>query len=91
LKYRFSEYLLITRRQNNPIELCSDAFIQVTGFPVAKIINHNCRFLQGSLSDKATVNRIRLSIDQGKESTEVFLNYRYDGTPFWNLLLVGMS
>ena len=70
--------------------LCSDAFVQVTGYTVSQIINHNCRFLQGPLSDPATVNRIRQAIKDGRESTEVFLNYRHDGTPFWNLLLVGM-
>jgi PAS domain-containing protein len=88
-RYLVSCLLLIYRKPDNPIVLVSDAFIQVTGFPVSKIINHNCRFLQGQLSDRATVGRIREAITEGRESTEVFLNYRNDGTPFWNLLLVG--
>jgi PAS domain-containing protein len=79
-----------SRKPDNPIVMVSDAFIQVTGYPVSKIINHNCRFLQGSLSDRATIGRIRDAIKQGRESTEIFLNYRIDGTPFWNLLLVGI-
>jgi hypothetical protein len=83
--------MLTCRKPDNPIILCSDAFIQVTGFPVSKIINHNCRLLQGPLSDAATIGRIRQAIREGRESTEVFVNYRSDGTPFWNLLLVGIS
>jgi len=62
----------------------------VTGYPISEIINHNCRFLQGQLSDKSTVSRIREAIREGRESIEVFLNYRQDGTPFWNLLFVGI-
>jgi hypothetical protein len=71
--------------------LCSDAFVKVTGFPISEIINNNCRFLQGDLSDSVTIGRISAAIREGRESTEVILNYRTDGTPFWNLLLVGMS
>jgi PAS domain-containing protein len=89
-RYALGEAWLIIRKPDNPITLCSEAFVQVTGYPVSQIINHNCRFLQGSLSDPATVNRIRQAIKDGRESTEVFLNYRHDRTPFWNLLLVGM-
>jgi len=62
----------------------------VTGYPISEIINHNCRFLQGQLSDKSTVSRIREAIREGQESIEVFLNYRQDGTRFWNFLLVGL-
>jgi hypothetical protein len=58
---------------------------------MSQIINHNCRFLQGRLSDKSTVARIREAVREGRESTEVFLNYRQDGTPFWNLLLIGTN
>lgn len=36
------------------------------------------------------MSRIRDAIKEGRESTEVFLNYRQDSTPFWNLLLVGI-
>lgn len=77
------------RKPDNPILMCSDAFVKVTGFTFSDIVNNNCRFLQGDLSDHATVGRIRAAIREGRESTEVILNYRKDGTPFWNLLLVG--
>jgi hypothetical protein len=77
------------RKPDNPILMCSDAFVKVTGFTFSDIVNNNSRILQGDLSDHATVGRIRAAIREGRESTEVILNYRKDGTPFWNLLLVG--
>ena len=77
-------------KPDDPIVLCSDAFIQATGYPSSKIFNRNCRFLQGTLSDRETVGRIRTALQEGRESTEVFLNYHLDRTPFWNLLLIGM-
>ena len=34
------------------------------------------------------MTRLKSRIDNGEESVELLLNYRKDGTPFWNLLYV---
>lgn len=46
------------------------------------------RFLQGQATDLNEVAKIRAAIDQGKGAAVRLLNYRKDGTPFWNLLTV---
>lgn len=46
---------------------------------------HNCRFLQGAGTSQATVARIRQACKYGLPLTELILNYRKDGVPFWSL------
>lgn len=44
------------------------------------------RFLQGEGTDPKAVQRLRDSVRQGIPVCTRLLNYRRDGTPFWNLL-----
>jgi phototropin len=71
---------------DNPIAFASDSFVSVTGYSRPEIIARNCRFLQGALTDRAAIGRIREAIALREESVELILNYRKDGQPFWNLL-----
>lgn len=52
------------------------------------VIGRNCRFLQGPKTNPFSVKRIREKLLAGKEHFETFLNYRRDGSPFMNLLMV---
>jgi hypothetical protein len=44
--------------------------------------------MQGPNTDPAAVSKIRNSLAQGTECTVQLLNYRKDGTPFWNRLSI---
>lgn len=46
------------------------------------------RFLQGEATDLDEVAKIRDAVHQGKGTAVRLLNYKKDGTPFWNLLTV---
>lgn len=52
------------------------------------VIGRNCRFLQGPKTNPFSVKRIREKLLAGKEHFETFLNYRRDGSPFMNLLML---
>lgn len=52
------------------------------------VLGRNCRFLQGPKTNPFSVQRIREKLLAGKEHVETFLNYRRDGSPFMNLLMV---
>lgn len=67
----------------------SDGFVKVTGYTRPEIIPRNCRFLQGSYTDRQPVQRLKQAIEDRKESVELLLNYKKNGDPFWNLLYVG--
>ena len=51
-------------------------------------VGRNCRFLQGPSTDRNSVKRLADACKAGKEHSEVFLNYRRDGSPFMNLLMI---
>lgn len=46
------------------------------------------RFLQGPETDRSEVAKIRDAVKNGKSYCGRLLNYKKDGTPFWNLLTV---
>jgi two-component system, cell cycle sensor histidine kinase and response regulator CckA len=85
-----SQGILITDPHvlGNPIIYVSPGFTQLTGYSAAEAIGRNCRFLQGPNTDGAAVARIRGAIDQRRDSTTELLNYKKDGTPFWNSLAI---
>ena len=44
------------------------------------------RFLQGEGTDPKAVKQLRDAVRNGKSVCTRLLNYKKDGTPFWNLL-----
>lgn len=62
------------------------AFLELSGFRKEDILHKNCRFLQGNGTDQETRRRIRDSINRRESCYFDIINYRYDGTPFWNRL-----
>jgi PAS domain S-box-containing protein len=82
--------MLITdpRRDDNPIIFVNDAFSTLTGYTQDDVAGRNCRFLQGPGTDRDVVDRIRDAI-AGENGVEAeILNYKKDGTPFWNALVI---
>ncbi len=73
---------------DNPIVFVNGAFSKLTGFTKSEILGRNCRFLQGPETSQDDVARLRDAIAK-RESIELeLLNYRKDGTTFWNRVLI---
>jgi len=79
------------RRPDIPITYASDGFLSVTGYERYEVIGRNCRFLQGPETSGSVVKKLHNDIINYKESVELLLNYRKDGSMFWNLLHIGMQ
>jgi PAS domain S-box-containing protein len=75
-------------RCDYPLTYVNPAFTQITGYRAAEVLGKNCRFLQGADTSRMEINRLRETIQQGREERLEMLNYRKDGTAFWNLLQV---
>ncbi|MEH6700778.1 LuxR C-terminal-related transcriptional regulator [Parasphingorhabdus sp.] len=76
------------RLPDNPIVAVNDAFQQLTGYDRDFIIGRNCRFLAGEATEPWLTEEIRRGVQQRKSVLVEILNYKKDGTPFQNAVLV---
>ncbi|EXJ71279.1 uncharacterized protein A1O5_05085 [Cladophialophora psammophila CBS 110553] len=85
-----SEVFCLTdpKQQDNPIIFASQEFYRQTGYGPDDVIGQNCRFLQGPKTNRESVARLRQGIQGGEDICETLLNYRRDGRPFINLLMI---
>lgn len=73
---------------DNPLVYVNEAFETLTGYSSAAAIGQNCRFLQGEGTDPDDVARLRRAIKKAEDLNIDIQNYRADGTPFINRLLI---
>ncbi|KAL5562283.1 hypothetical protein UlMin_032030 [Ulmus minor] len=71
-----------------PIMYASSGFFDMTGYSSKEVIGRNCRFLQGPETDQKEVEKIRDAVRNGSSYCGRLLNYKKNGTPFWNLLTI---
>lgn len=76
------------RRPDNPIVIANSAFSELTGYAENEILGRNCRFLAGSATEPWLTERIRQAIAGRTPVLVDILNYRKDGSPFRNAVLV---
>lgn len=76
------------KRPDNPIIFANNAFIDMTGYSRDEIVGSNCRFLQGPETDPAAVKQVREAIAANNEVAVELVNYKKDGSAFWNALFI---
>lgn len=65
---------------------CNKAFEDMTGYTYDEVIGKNCRFLQGEKTNKDDVQTIKEALSANDGCEVSFVNYRKDGSAFWNKL-----
>lgn len=73
---------------DNPIVFATPDFYKLTGYTSKEVLGRNCRFLQGPGTDKRAVDVIRTAVATGSDASVCLLNYKADGTPFWNQFFI---
>ena len=76
------------REPDNPLVWVNPSFTRITGYEADEVVGRNCRFLQGPATDPEAVAQIRAALAERRTLTTTLLNYRKDGTAFWNQLSV---
>ncbi len=68
----------------NPITYVNNGFCELTQYTEAEVLGRDFGFLQGPLTEDDSKAALRAAIDNREPITRDILNYRKDGTPFWN-------
>lgn len=76
-------------RDDNPIVFANNAFLDLTLYEKEEVLGRNCRFLQGAQTDRGEVAKLRKAIESEGSIALELLNYKRDGTPFWNAVFIG--
>lgn len=76
------------RQTDNPIIECNEAFLALTGYAREEIVGRNCRFLTGPGTEPALTAVLRDAVREHRPVLVEILNYRKDGTPFRNAVMV---
>lgn len=77
------------RQDDNPVVFANNAFLDLTGYELAEILGRNCRFLQGADTDPDAVSQLRTAVREREALALEILNYRRDGSAFWNAVFIG--
>ena len=83
---RMSMIITDPRKPDNPIVFANDSFLRLTGYAREEVIGRNCRFLQGPDTDPGAIDEVRAAVAGGSDISIDLLNYRKDGSTFWNAL-----
>ena len=72
------------RQADLPLVYCNAAFSQITGYRAEEVLGRNCRFLLGEDRAQLELQPLRAALRDGRSGHAVVRNYRKDGQPFWN-------
>lgn len=76
------------RLPDNPIIACNEAFCALTGYHEDQILGRNCRFLSGPGTEPWLSETIRQGVREHRPVLVEILNYKRNGAPFRNAVLV---
>jgi len=76
------------RLPDNPIVACNKAFCTLTGYDEDQILGRNCRFLSGPGTEPWLTETIRQGVRDHRPVLVEILNYKRNGVPFRNAVLV---
>ncbi|KFZ28039.1 hypothetical protein IDAT_10615 [Pseudidiomarina atlantica] len=81
----FDSVLITTAELDLPgpqIVYANNAFCERTGYSRAELMGQTPRILQGPLTDRKVLKRLRQNLEQGVRFEGATINYRKDGTPY---------
>jgi PAS domain S-box-containing protein len=85
----FNGIIIIDHQQpNDPIIYCNKAFEQLTGYDRGDVLGKNCRFLQGDERLQEGRFEIKEALLNNSHCVVELLNYRKDGSEFWNEIYI---
>lgn len=81
-------YTVATPHGDRHLTYVNEAFTQCTQYARDEATGRNCSFLQGEQTNMDDVARLREALNTRTPINLELINYRKDGTPFWNYLRI---
>jgi PAS domain S-box-containing protein len=75
-------------KPDNPLIAVNAAFCTLTGYTEDEVIGRNCRFLRGPDTENAQTEKLRSAVHGQHPALAELINYRKDGTPFRNAVMI---
>ena len=75
-------------RASQPIIYANQAYTDLTGYEINDVLGKNCNLLQGEKTEKEKVAQIRQAISRREQLTLTLTNYKANGKPFSNRLML---
>ncbi|MCZ2821489.1 SpoIIE family protein phosphatase [Modestobacter sp. VKM Ac-2977] len=72
------------RQEDDPLVWVNPSFSRISGYSYEESVGRNCRFLQGPATERKAIDDLRQALGDEQPVTTTLLNYRKDGTAFWN-------
>ncbi|PVM82928.1 PAS domain S-box protein [Caulobacter endophyticus] len=76
------------RQPDDPIVFVNGAFEVLTGYEAREAVGRNCRFLQTTQTDAATLAKLTADLVSSGAASADLLNQRRDGALFWNRISI---
>lgn len=76
------------KQADNPLVAANDAFCELTGYDTGEIFGRNCRFLRGPDTENGQTEKLRSAIFARQTALAELINYRKNGTPFRNAVMI---
>ena len=73
---------------DNPLIYVNSGFTAITGYSSEEVLGRSCRFLQGPDTGPEAAQAIRQALAEDRPCVVELLNYRKDGSTFWNRLSI---
>lgn len=61
----------------------NDAFTSLTGYRADEILGKSPKIMQGALTERAVLDRLKRCLYENRDFSGEVVNYRSDGSPFW--------
>ena len=82
-----SQGILITTPELRVVSV-NEAFLSMTGYTERELVGADCSIFNGPLTDSSTTTKLVNAVKEGREFSCEVLNYRKDGSSFWNELTI---
>jgi hypothetical protein len=76
------------KQPDNPLVAVNGAFCALTGYSEQEILGRNCRFLRGPDTETPQTDKLRNAIHDRRPALAELINYRKDGSPFRNAVMI---